>query len=137
LRRDAKVELISHVALFSGCSKRQLAQIASVVDEVDLPDGKTIIREGDRGREFFVVAAGNLRVTRNGRKLRDLGPGDWAGEIALISDVPRTATVVTTSPSHLLVLTDRQFRQLIEQSPSIAMRVLRSLTERLRTSSQI
>jgi CRP/FNR family cyclic AMP-dependent transcriptional regulator len=131
LRRDVKMQLISHVALFAGCSKKELAYVASLADEIDVPEGKTIIREGDVGHEFFVVAAGNLRVSRDGRKLRDLGPGDWAGEIALLSDVPRTATVITTSPSRLLVLTDRHFKQLVESSPSIAVKVLRTLGERL------
>ena len=131
LHKNAKVELLKAVPLFAACSKAELQRIASLADELDLAEGATLIREGERGREFLVVVGGSVRVTRRGRKLRDLGAGDFIGEIALVSDVPRTATVTATSPVRLLVITDREFRQLIEQMPSIATKVLQSLGERL------
>lgn len=131
LHKNAKVELLKAVPLFGNCSKAELQRIASLADELDLAEGATLIREGERGREFLVVVGGSVRVTRRGRKLRDLGAGDFIGEIALVSDVPRTATVTATSPVRLLVITDREFRQLIEQMPSIATKVLQSLGERL------
>ena len=131
LHKDAKTELLKKVPLFSGCSKPELQRIASLADELDLAEGATLIREGERGREFIVVADGTVRVTRNGRKVRDLGAGDFIGEIALVADVPRTATVTATSPVRLLVVTDRAFRGLLEQMPSIAKKVLQSLGERL------
>ena len=129
--KDAKAELIAKLPLFADCSKKELGEIATVADELDLPAGRTLIRQGDHGREFLVIADGEASVTRNGRKLRDLGSGDWAGEIALLSDVPRTATVVTTSPVRLLVVTDRAFKQVLERMPSIATKLLQSLSERL------
>jgi CRP/FNR family cyclic AMP-dependent transcriptional regulator len=135
LRKSVKVELISRVPLFGGCSKTELGQIAAIADELDLPEGRTLIREGDSGREFFVLVNGTARVTRDGRKLRDLGAGDWAGEIALVSSGPRTATVVTSSHVRLLVVTDRGFQQLLRLSPSIAAKVLQSLGERLNAVS--
>ena len=131
LHKDAKTELLKNVPLFAGCSKAELQRIASLADELDLAEGATLIREGERGREFIVVADGTVRVTRNGRKVRDLGAGDFIGEIALVADVPRTATVTATSPVRLLVVTDRAFRGLLEQMPSIAKKVLQSLGERL------
>ena len=131
LHKDAKTELLKKVPLFAGCSKPELQRIASLADELDLAEGATLIREGERGREFIVVADGTVRVTRNGRKVRDLGAGDFIGEIALVADVPRTATVTATSPVRLLVVTDRAFRGLLEQMPSIAKKVLQSLGERL------
>ena len=120
--------------LFAGCSKRELSALAPLVDELDVPQGKTVIREGRRGREFFVVVDGRLAVSQNGRKLRDLVSGDWAGEIALLNGSPRTATVVTTSPARLLVIGDRAFKQLVDRAPSIALKLMRSLGERLGTS---
>jgi CRP-like cAMP-binding protein len=131
LHKDAKIDLLKDVPLFAGCSKSELQRIASLADELDVGDGSTLIREGERGREFIVIADGTVRVTRSGKQLRDLGPGDFIGEIALVADVPRTATVTATSPVRLLVVTDRAFRGLLEQMPSIAKKVLQSLGERL------
>ena len=131
LRKNTKVELLQAVPLFASCSKTELERIASLADELDLADGATLIREGERGREFLVIVDGTVRVTKDGKKIRDLGSGDFIGEVALVSDVPRTATVTATSPVRLLVVTDRAFRGLIEEMPSIATKVLQSLGERL------
>ncbi len=131
LHKDAKTDLLKNVPLFAGCSKSELQKIASLADELDLGEGATLIREGERGREFIVIADGTERVTRKGKAVRDLGAGDFIGEIALVADVPRTATVTATSPVRLLVVTDRAFRGLLEQMPSIAKKVLQSLGERL------
>jgi CRP-like cAMP-binding protein len=131
LHKDAKTDLLKNVPLFAGCSRSELQRIASLADELDLGEGATLIREGERGREFIVIADGTVRVTRNGKEIRSLGAGDFIGEIALVADVPRTATVTATSPVRLLVVTDRAFRGLLEQMPSIAKKVLQSLGERL------
>ena len=131
LHRDAKIQLLKGVPLFAGCSKSELQRIAALADELDLAEGATLIREGETGREFIVVADGSVRVTRGGKTLRELGSGDFIGEIALVADVPRTATVTATSPVRLLVVTDRAFRSVLEQMPSIATKVLQSLGERL------
>ena len=135
LRSDAKLELLKGVPLFARCSRGDLRQIATLADEADLDEGRTLIREGDRAREFFVVVEGSLRVTRKGTTVADLGAGDVIGEIALVADVPRTATVTTSSPVRLLVLTDRGFRDLLEQSPAIATKILQSLGERLHSDA--
>jgi CRP/FNR family transcriptional regulator, cyclic AMP receptor protein len=131
LRKDAKVELISRVPLFAGCSKRELGMIANLADLIDLPEGKTLMREGELGWEFFILVDGTVRVSRGGRNHRDLAGGDWVGEIALVANVPRTATVVTTSPLRTLVLTRGGFSQLMEDVPSIPAKVLAALGERL------
>lgn len=131
LRKNAKADLIAAVPLFAGCSKAELGEVAAISDELDLPEGATLIREDERGREFLIVIDGTVEVTQKGRKLNELGAGSWVGEISLIADVPRTATVVATSPVRLLVITDRAFQQLIRKTPSIAAKVLQSLGERL------
>jgi len=89
------------------------------------------VREGQPGREFFVLIDGSVRVSRKGRKLNDLGPGDWFGEIALLTNTPRTASVTATSPIRVLVVTDRSFRRVVESMPTIALKVLATLGERL------
>ena len=131
LRRDAKVELLKSVPLFADCTKAELRALARSTDEIDLREGTVMTREGRPGREFFVLVQGAARVTRNGRKLADLKDGDWFGEIALITDRPRTATVTATSAVDVLVITDRQFRSVVETMPSIALKVLSTVGDRL------
>ena len=95
------------------------------------PGGNRLTEEGRRGREFFILVEGAVAVRRGGRKLADLGPGDWFGEIAILTHKPRTATVTATSPVRLLVISDRAFRRVVETTPRIALTVLRSVAERL------
>ena len=131
LRRDAKIELLKKVPLFAGCSKNELRQLAKIADELDLREGTVLTREGRAGREFFVLIDGTAEVRKKSKKIADLGPGDWLGEIALITDSPRTATVTATSPLDVLVITDRRFRSVVETMPSIALKVLARVGERL------
>ena len=131
LGKNAKVELLKRVPLFAGCSKAELREIALSADELDLPEGRELTREGARGREFFVLVSGTVRVSRNGTKVAELGDGDWFGEIALLTHTPRTATVTSTSPVRLLVITDRSFQRVVERMPRIALKVLASVGQRL------
>jgi CRP/FNR family transcriptional regulator, cyclic AMP receptor protein len=131
LRKNAKVELIKQVPLFSHCSKKELGMVAQIADEIDLPEGKTLMREGDRGREFFVLVDGDAEVRREGSTLNSLGPGDFFGEIALVSHRPRTATVTTTSPVRALVVTEQSFRSLLDRAPDVQRKVLRALADRV------
>jgi len=135
LGRNAKVDLIRSVPLFAHCSKAEVAEVAKIADEIDVREDKELTREGDRGREFFVLLEGTATVRRGGRKVNTLGPGDFFGEIALVSRSPRTATVTTTSPARLLVITDGRFRTLLEHSPRIQLRILEALADRLAPSS--
>src|SRR4029078_7662073 len=98
LHEDAKTELLRNVPLFAGCSKAELQQVAQLADELDLAEGATLIREGERGREVIVVADGTVKVTRSGKALRELGAGDFIGEIALVVDRPRAAHASATPP---------------------------------------
>lgn len=131
LRKDKKVEIIRRVPLFAECSKRELADVAALADEIDLPAGRELIREGERGREFFVLLEGNADVRVKGRRRAQMSSGDFFGEVALVADTPRTATVQTTSPVRALVITDRAFRQLLERSPGIQLKVLQALAKRV------
>ena len=131
LHKDAKVDLISRVPLFARCSKKELRLIANLADQIEWPEGKMVIKEGRPGSEFFILIDGTASVSQGGGKVRDLGAGEWVGEIALVANVPRTATVVTSSPVRALVLTRGGFSRLIADSPSIAARVLEGLGERV------
>jgi CRP/FNR family transcriptional regulator, cyclic AMP receptor protein len=132
LRRNQKVELLRKVPLFSRCSKRELAEIATLADEVDLRQGKELIREGTRGREFFVLLEGQADVLKDGKRINEMGPGEFFGEIALVAPSPvRTATVKATTPVRVLVVTAQNFRRLLEGSPQIKLKVLEALAERV------
>ena len=130
-RKDAKIELIRKVPLLCGCSKSELGRIAQLADLVEFREGQTLMREGKSGIEFFIVVEGTARVTQGGRKLTDLGPGGFVGEIALIANVPRTATVVATCPLRTLVLTRQGFSGLLYDVPSIGIKVLAEVGKRL------
>lgn len=131
LSRQSKCDLLRAVPLFSRCSRKELAAIAQVADEVELRGGKELTVEGKSAREFFILLSGEAVVRRNGRKLRMLGPGDMIGEIALLNDGPRTATVTLTEPSRVLAVTARDFRSLLKAQPDLALKVLATVAARL------
>jgi CRP/FNR family transcriptional regulator, cyclic AMP receptor protein len=131
LRKDVKVEMISHVPLFATCSKTELRKIASLADEIDLPAGTRLTKEGASGKEFVVIVKGRADVVRRGKKLRSLGNGDFLGEIALVTGAPRTATVTTTEPTRALVIAAPAFRNLLRNTPSMQLKVLDALASRL------
>jgi CRP-like cAMP-binding protein len=121
---DAKTALLKQVPLFQQLSKRELAQVAALADEIDLPAGRTLTTEGANGREFVVLVDGIADVSQDGEVVNTLGPGDFLGEIALVTGEPRTATVTTRSPSRLLVMNAAAFRSLLHDAPQLKKRVL-------------
>ena len=131
LRRDAKIELIKRVPLFEKCSKRELAAIASLADELDLPAGRKLTKEGSSGQEFVVLVDGVADVERGGKAIGTLGPGDFAGEISLVTGRPRTATVTTRSAARLLVVNASAFRSLMKDIPTLQGKVLEAVAARL------
>jgi CRP/FNR family cyclic AMP-dependent transcriptional regulator len=135
LRKNAKVELIRKIPLFKHCSTKEVGQIAGIADEIDLNEGKELIQEGKPGREFFVLVEGKADVLRKGRKINSLKGGDFFGEIAIIKRSPRTATVKATSPVRALVITERNFRTLLDRAPEIERKVLEELADRLAPST--
>lgn len=132
--RDAKLELLGNVRLFSTCNKRELARIAALVDEVEAPKGKVLVRQGDTGEECFVIAEGQAKATMRGRGSAVLRPGSFFGEMALLDQGPRSATVTAETDMHLLVLGSRQFSALINEVPTVAVRIMQGLAERLRAA---
>jgi CRP-like cAMP-binding protein len=131
LRKNAKIELLKRVPLFERCSRRELGQIAMLADELDLPNARDLTREGAGGFEFIILVEGQADVVRGVRVVNELGPGDFVGEIALVSGKPRTATVRTRGPARVLVLTASGFRTLMHDVPSIKDKVLAAVTARI------
>jgi len=134
LRKDAKTELLRRTPLFANCSKRELDAIGGIADEIDLKEGKELTREGKPGREFFVLVEGTADVVKKGRRVNTLEAMDFFGEIALIHESPRTATVKATSPLRAMGLTSWSMRSLIKEHPEIAQHVIEVLVARLRAT---
>ena len=130
MSRNPKVERLGKIPLFAHCSKRELAGLAALVDELELPEGQTLAREGERGKEFLVLADGIADVASGGAVVNRLGPGDFFGEISLVTGEPRTATVTTRSPSRLLIFSAPAFRSLLHDAPGIRSRVLAAAARR-------
>src|SRR4029079_7777735 len=117
---DHKLELLKRVPLFKDLSKHDIEQVGQLTEEVDVPAGQVLTREGAPGSEFFVILDGTVRIDVRGDTVRTMEAGDFFGEIALVDDGPRTATAVTTTPAKLLVLGRREFRAPSDHSPSRA-----------------
>jgi CRP/FNR family transcriptional regulator, cyclic AMP receptor protein len=130
--KNTKVRLLSGVALFSACSRGELGRIASLVEQVEVPIGKILAREGDPGWEFFIVVEGRAKATKRGRKVAGLGRGSFFGEMSLLDEGPRSATVTAETDMQLLVLNSRSFSALIADNPSVSRKLLRGMAERLR-----
>ena len=115
--KDPKLELIAAVPLFAGFDRREIEALGRLMDEVDVKEAASSCARARSGREFFIVVSGRVRVDRNGRKVNELGPGDFLGEIALIDHGPRTATVTAVEPCRLMVLDVGGFRTLMLEVP--------------------
>ena len=129
---EAPVELIKRVPLFSDLSDRDLRQIAQSMKERPFKAGDTVTEEGKGGVGFFVIDDGSAKVTIGGKDVRTFGPGDYFGEIGLIADVDRTATITAESDLHCYGMTSWDFRPLVESNASIAWKMLQVLAQRLR-----
>jgi CRP/FNR family transcriptional regulator, cyclic AMP receptor protein len=129
--QDMKVESLKRAPLFAGLSRKELVQLARLSDDVEVPAGRVLCKEGDRGREFFILVEGEVDVASKGRRLATLGAGDFVGEISLLEPTPRTATVTAKTPVRFFVLTPKDFNQMLEENPSVERKVLRALARRL------
>jgi len=132
---DAKIIALKQSALFEGLSRKQLAHLARLSDDLDTPAGTVLCKEGSRGREFFVIVDGEAEVTRGGRHVATLGADDFFGEVALVDRVNRTATVTAVTPLRFFVISDRAFDSVLDTDPTIERKVLRALARRVLSAS--
>lgn len=131
-RRDDYIDQLKAVPLFSSLSRKDVTAIAKAADEVDFAAGTALITEGESGSEAFVVLSGSVEVRRAGQVIATLGSGDIIGELSLLDQCPRTASVVCSTDCTVLVIDRRHFAPLIETSPSLGLEFLRELASRLR-----
>ncbi len=133
--QDTKISALKASPLFEGLSRKQLAQLARLTDDLDVPAGTVLCAEGKRGHEFFVIIDGEATVTRGGKPVATVGGGDFFGEIALLERVTRTATVTAATPLRFFVVSDQAFKGVLDTDPSIERKVLRALVRRLVSST--
>ena len=134
-RRQAgrKIDVLAGIRLFSACSREELTKLAQLFDEVERPVGSVLVREGDPGSEFYVIIDGTATATIGGKYVAKLSPGDFFGEMSLLDRSPRAATVTADLDLELLVADARSFAALVDAAPSVGMRMMRMMSERLRT----
>lgn len=118
--------------LLAGLSKRELASLAKVAEDMEFPPGRKLAVEGARGRDFFAIVEGDVELTKRGKRIKTLGPGEYCGEFALIVGGPRMTTATARTPVRAFILTDRHFKALLKTYPGVELKVMRSLVEWLR-----
>jgi CRP/FNR family transcriptional regulator, cyclic AMP receptor protein len=133
--QDTKVQALKSVPLFEDLSRKELIQLERICEDLEVEPGRILCKEGQTGQEFFVIVDGKVQVTRKGRRLSTLSSGDFLGEIALVTELPRTATVTAETPVRLFVLTRREFHAVLDQNPKVERKVLRVLARRLAETS--
>ena len=133
--RDTKVQALKGVPLFEGLSRKELLQLERVCEDLEVEPGRVLCTEGEVGREFFVLVEGKVQITRKGRRVATLAGGDFVGEIALLTELPRTATVTAETPVRLFVLTSREFHAVLDRDRNVERKVLRAVARRLAETS--
>jgi len=131
VRQEDKINALGRIPLFSDLSKKELVFLARMTTEVDVREGSTLVRQGEMGREAMIIESGTAVVRRNNRKVDDIGPGDFFGEMSLIDHMPRNADVVATSDMTVLVMDSREFSTILDTYPKVAVKILKTVVERL------
>lgn len=131
------VAALSRVPLLSGIDRRNLERLARQFRERTFPEGSSVTREGDTGVGFFVIVEGSASVTVGDDLRASLSAGDAFGEMALLDDGPRSATVIAATDLRCLALSPWDFRPFVEENPTVAWAMLQTLAKRLRDLEQI
>ena len=131
LSRGRKVDLLRTIPLFSECSRAELEAIARVTDELALPEGRVLMRQGAKGRELVVPLEGDVAIVRNDERIAVKNGGDFLGELALVTGRPRTATATALTDLRVLVLDGLSFDRLLRDVPTIGLKIMRAVAERL------
>ena len=130
-RAPVELNAVASIPLFASVPRRRRWHVARLADDVGVPAGSELTRQGSYAQEFFVVVSGTADVFRDGERVGALAPGDFFGEVGLLAARwERTATVVATSPMRLLVLARQQFRELLFATPTVAAPIRRAATQR-------
>ena len=134
--RKEREELLEKVSMFSALNKKEVAKLASVTEERRVPSGTVLTEEGEGGDEFYVVAEGMAGASIGGRKVGSIPAGSFFGEMSLLDQGPRTATVTAELPTRLVVLTAKDFGRVLEEVPAISLKIMRGLASRIRQADE-
>ena len=132
---DTKVAALRQAPLFGELTDKELGEVSMRSEDMDFPAGKVLCREGELGSEFYVIMDGEAEVTRQGKALATHGSGSFFGEISLVEDVPRNATVTARTPLRCFVVTRGRFLHLLDEYPDVERKVMRALAKRLVAAS--
>ena len=135
-RKSDKLAHIKSIPLFSKLSQKELAEVARHCDEIQVPARQVLANEGTPGDECFIIVSGEVTIRRNSRRLGVKRAGEIVGEMALLDEQPRSATLITSQDSDLLLFSRRDFRLLINELPSVSRKLLETLSERLRETDK-
>ena len=134
---DPKVQALSRVPLFEACTQRELEFIAGHTDEVEVPAGKELTHQGQLGHTFYVLLDGEAEVVIDGDLRNTMHEGDFFGEISMLDQGEGTATITTTKPCRLMVMSHAQFRDVVKSNDGILVKVLEAMARRLRSDLEI
>jgi CRP-like cAMP-binding protein len=130
-RRDAYIDHLARVPLFSACSRDELRKLSRATTDIPVAEGQVLVEEGERGMEFFVIVSGRAKVSRRGRKVGEIGPGAFFGELALLIDADRNATVTSLTPMEAIVLSRREFEAALAEAPRMTRKIMAGMAARL------
>jgi CRP-like cAMP-binding protein len=129
-------EFLAKVPLFSNCTPEEMAAIAQAAQESDYEAGQLIITQGTPGQAFYMIVSGKVEILRDAKSLGAYGPGDFFGDMSLLDNAPRSATIRAIEPTRCIMLSSWDFRSLLEKTPSIAIKLLEVLSRRLRVADE-
>jgi len=132
----SNAEFLARVPLFTACTPEEIAAITAVAQEHAYDPGQIIVTQGTPGQAFYTVLSGRVEIIRDNSSLGTFGPGDFFGEMSLLDQAPRSATIRAIEPTRCLMLSSWDFKAVLESHPSIAVKLLEVLSRRLRVADE-
>jgi CRP-like cAMP-binding protein len=132
MARDEKLELLHRIPIFVSCNPKQLERLGALTDEVHVPDGKVLMRQGETADSLMIVVSGMVRIERDGKTVARLARGEFFGEMGLLDEAARNASAIASGPTSVLVVGHREFHTVMSEFPGFAAEVMRALAGRIR-----
>jgi CRP-like cAMP-binding protein len=125
--RDQKLELLASVRLFGKCGSKEIQRLGELTDVMDFPSGRVLMRQGEFGHEMMIIVDGRVAIEKDGAVIAERGPGEVVGEMALLTDQPRRATVTLLTDGRVLIVGQREFHALMDEMPAVRAQVMEAL----------